>query len=63
MTSMAGFNQYYNFSIVNSQNTGFGFDCSKQDEEFVDFGNYVGVDLDCQLLDITIQYFSNGTGP
>lgn len=26
---MAGFNQYYNFSITNGQNTDFGWDCGQ----------------------------------
>lgn len=59
---LAGYNLVYNFSIVNGQNTNFGWDCSLGDK-FVLNGYTIGDTLDCHLLDMTIQYFSNGTGP
>lgn len=59
---LAGYNLHYNFSIVNGQNTNFGWNCSLG-KEFMMYGYTVGDTLDCNLLNITIQYFSNGTGP
>ena len=59
---LAGYHMLYNFSIVNGQNTNFGWNCSLG-EEFILYGYTIGDTLDCNLLNLTIQYFSNGTGP
>lgn len=59
---LAGYHMLYNFSIVNGQNTNFGWNCS-MGKEFMLYGYTVGDTLDCNLLNITIQFFSNGTGP
>ena len=62
-TDLTGYSPAWKFSLTNGGNAIYGMDCNLTGSDYYHQNYYFQDFLDCNILNETLQFFSNGTAP